>query len=240
MEILVVTRFSFHGQSGWKSEFSTDPEKLFERERLEARLLLMRVINLSSLKAQTNQNFHHYILTSADLPEWALNGLTEACIATYGSPDRFSIRAEPFGKARARLARFLVERYGAEPVAQVVLDDDDGLSAAFMADLAERLTRIEGDVAKGERTLPYFISYPNGLGVTFDETGVALYRHRYEFINLGLTMISRPREKNVFSIDHQSTPKRFGCEVVETELMFLRSVHGFNDSRVGVTRRWVR
>lgn len=240
LEILVCTRFSFRGLSGWQSDFAADPEKLFAQDRLEARLRLLRAINLPSLVAQDHQAFHHYLLTSADLPGWALEALTAACLAAYGSADRFSIRAEPWGNARRHLRVFMADRYGMQPVAQVVLDDDDGLGAGFMADLASRLARVEGEVAAGTRTLPYFISYPYGLALTFGEEGIALYRHSYEFINLGLTMIGTPGDKNIFSIDHLSAPKRFGVELVDRKLMFLRSVHGLNDSRVGVTHRWVR
>jgi hypothetical protein len=240
LEILVCTRFSFRGLSGWQSDFAADPEKLFARERLEARLLLLRAITLPSLATQDTQSFHHYLLTSSDLPDWALEALNAACLAAYGTADRFSIRAEPWGNARRHLRAFMTDRYGTEPVAQVVLDDDDGLGAGFMADLAGRLARIEGEVATGTRTLPYFISYPYGLALNFGESGLELYRHSYEFINLGLTMIGTPEDKNIFSIDHLSAPKRFGVEIVDRKLMFLRSVHGFNDSRVEVTHRWIR
>ncbi len=122
-----------------------------------------------------------------------------------------------------------------------MLDDDDGLAPGFLADLAPRLDRIAAEVQAGGRPLPYFVSYPYGFALNLRaDAGPELYRHSYEFINLGLTMIARPEERNAFSIDHRNAPRRFGAEIVERPDMFVRCVHGFNDSRVDVTHRWVK
>lgn len=239
MEVVVCTRFSFLGRSGWKSDFAQDPQLLFERERLQARFRLFELINLPSLVSQSRQRFHHFILTSALLPDWAHERLQAACLAAYGDAGRFTLYARPEGPARRFLQEFLRARYGAGLVAQVVLDDDDGLAPVFMEDLAPRLDRIAGEVAAGTRPLPYFVSYPFGYALNLrGEQGAELYRHSYDFINLGLTMIARAEERNAFSIDHRNAPRRHGAEIVERRDMFVRSVHGFNDSRVEVTRRW--
>ncbi|WP_177172598.1 glycosyltransferase [Paracoccus alkenifer] len=38
--VVIVTRFSFFGKSGWKSDASRDRELLFQPQRLEQRLRL--------------------------------------------------------------------------------------------------------------------------------------------------------------------------------------------------------
>ena len=51
--IVIVTRFSFLGESGWKSDASRSAEMLFEADRLNRRLELFCTITLPSLAAQT-------------------------------------------------------------------------------------------------------------------------------------------------------------------------------------------
>ena len=70
-KILICTRFSFFGRSGWKSEFSADPEMLFEQGRLEQRFWLFENITLPSLVSQTDKDFHYFVLSSCLMPDWA-------------------------------------------------------------------------------------------------------------------------------------------------------------------------
>lgn len=127
--IVFVTRFSFFGKSSWKSEASRNREILFQPDRLKLRLKLLSAITLPSLAAQTSRDFHHFILTSRDLPEWAAVRLRAECARFHGDPSRYSIIAERPMPAPAALRQFLDARYGGHTVAQVALDDDDGLAA---------------------------------------------------------------------------------------------------------------
>lgn len=241
MDIVVCTRFSYFGRSGWQSDFSQDKALLFAPERLTARLETFQAITLPSLVAQTRQDFHHFVLTSDALPGWAMERLQGAMRAAYGDQSRYTIAAKPVAGAKKYLSEFLVRRFRTEIAAQVVLDDDDGLAAVFIEDLSPRLDAIATAEAAGRLTLPYFVSYPYGYALDMRGDGTAeLYRHSYEFINLGLTMVARPQDRNIFAVDHLSAPRRYGVELVERKQMFVRSMHGFNDSRVDVTHRWVR
>lgn len=241
VDIVVCTRFSYFGRSGWQSDFSQDKALLFAPERLTARLATFQSITLPSLVAQTRQAFHHFVLTSDALPDWAMERLQAALRGAYGDESRYTISAKPVAGAKKYLSEFLVRRFGTDIAAQVVLDDDDGLAAVFMEDLAPRLDAIAAAEAEGRLSLPYFVSYPYGYALDMRGDGTAeLYRHSYDFINLGLTMVARPQDRNIFAVDHLSAPRRYGVELVERKQMFVRSMHGFNDSRVDVTHRWVR
>lgn len=233
--LCIVTRFSFLGKSGWKSDFSQDAELLFERDRLNVRLNLLRRIHLASLASQTSKNFHLFVLTSADLPAWALTQLTHQCHEALGS-DAVSIVAAPPGPARKYLRKFVSRRYGARAHAQIVLDDDDGLASDFLASVNDELTNFPVDTE-----WPKFLTFPEGYGLEHRNDGPdLLFRHRYPFINLGLTMITTPQLKNILSIDHKGMPKRRGFRSCRTDVpMFVRSVHHLNDSRVEVGPNWV-
>jgi hypothetical protein len=242
--LIVVTRFSYLGRSGWKSDASRDAALLFEPGRLRLRIELFRTITLPSLAAQTDGDFAHVILTSAALPGWAMAELKEACATAHGSRGRFVILARRPGMSALMLRRHLQSIAPPEGlVAQAVLDDDDGLAVDFVASVRAELARLDvaGRVAAAER--PVFVSFPEGYGfeIGLDAEGrpvTGLYAHRYPFINLGLTLVGVPGAANVLGIQHRKTPLLHDPVVVGGRRMFLRSVHGMNDSRVARTGRW--
>lgn len=240
LPIVVVTRFSFLGQSGWKSEASRDGALLFEPARLEQRLQLFESVNLGSLVAQDMQGFHHYILTSDQLPAEARARLEAICLAAYGEPGRFTIDARPPGRARKYLRQFLTRFATGPALVQVVLDDDDGLAASYMSTLRQTLRDMQGDNPALLDDLPKYVSFPTGYALSLrgEGTDAALFLHHYPYINLGLAQIDTAGGKNILAIHHQDAPKRFGCRLVGGQPMFLRAVHDFNDSRVAPHRKW--
>lgn len=166
-EIIVVTRFSFFGVSGFKSPFSQDPKLLFARERLELRLSLLQALPLASLAGQTDKGFHLYVLTSSLMPKWALRQLSRLCREALPAGN-FTVSARPEGPAATYLRRFLVRRSGGNPAFQLVLDDDDGLSSDFI----ERVRREMGRLPPV--SLPFVAAqeHPNETGIETDaDTG---------------------------------------------------------------------
>lgn len=239
--IVIVTRFSFLGESGWKSDASRSAEMLFEADRLNRRLELFCTITLPSLAAQTDQGFHHFILTSKQLPDWAMEVLRTACMGIYGDESRFTILAGRPGPARRALRVFLERQFAKQIVVQVVLDDDDGLAAHFIADLRAELTLLDDQPPEDLHPLPYFISFANGYGLSLREGAaedVAVFRHRYPYINLGLTLIGTTSGKNILAIAHKKSHRRFGGKLIEGAPRFIRCIHEVNDSRVKLGRNW--
>lgn len=242
--LVVITRFSYLGKSGWKSDASKDAALLFDPDRLRLRLELFRTITLPSLVAQTDRDFSHLILTSAQLPSWAMDELSRACSAAYGKDRRFAILARRPGLLTVHLRRYLqsIVEPGAL-VAQAVLDDDDGLAVDFVANLRRSLAKLD---ATGRETGPEslaFVSFPEGYGFEIGMTGAGqatatVYAHRYPFINCGLTLVGLPGAANILGIQHRKTPLLHDPLIVRRKRMFLRSVHGMNDSRVARTDRW--
>ena len=242
--LIIVTRFSFLGRSGWKSEASRDAALLFDPERLRLRTELMRTITLPSLAGQTDRDFTHVILTSTQLPGWAMAELTEACATAYGADGRFVILARRPGFSTIHLRRYLQSIAPADGlVAQAVLDDDDGLAMDFVAELRRQLAALD---AAGRVVGPgslAFVSFPEGYGFEMGlgddgETTTGVYAHRYPFINCGLTLVGVPGAANILGIEHRKTPLLHDPVLARGKRMFLRSVHGLNDSRVARTDRW--
>lgn len=241
--IYVLTRFSYLGLSGWKSDASKDAELLFQPDRLRQRLALFKALTLPSLARQSDRGFRHVILTSDQLPGWAMAALHAACAEAYGGEAGYDILARPPGKAKAHLRYYLEKQEGADPVIQIVLDDDDALATDFIAKLRGAFPEVVAAQSLTLERLPFFLTYPVGYGLVLrPEAGapgeVALYRHKYPFINLGLTLIGTKSGKNIFAINHQDAPRRFGHRKMSRRPMFIRALHSFNDSRVTPTERW--
>jgi hypothetical protein len=242
--LVVITRFSYLGRSGWKSDASRDASLLFDPERLRLRIELFRTITLPSLVAQTDRDFSHVILTSTKLPGWAMAELKAACATAYGKDGRFVILARRPGFSTIQFRRFLQSIAPPDGlVAQAVLDDDDGLAVDFVAELRRELATLDAAGRVVEPESLTFVSFPEGygfeVGLTDDghpTTGV--YIHRYPFINCGLTLVGAPGAANILGIQHRKTPLLHDPVLARGKRMFLRSVHGMNDSRVARTDRW--
>jgi Putative rhamnosyl transferase len=242
--LVVVTRFSYLGRSGWKSDASRDAALLFAPERLRLRIELFRTITLPSLVAQADRDFTHVILTSAALPRWAMAELQEACDTAHGAGGRFVILARRPGMSALMLRRHLQSIASPDGlVAQAVLDDDDGLAVDFVTSVRAELAKLDAAGREAGADRPVFVSFPEGYGleIGLDAEGqpaTGLYAHRYPFINLGLTLVGVPGAANVLGIQHRKTPLLHDPVVVGGKRMFVRSVHGMNDSRVARTGRW--
>lgn len=236
-EIIVLTRFSYFGLSGWKSEFSRDPGDLFEKERLRLRLQLLRAFPLASLAAQTDQNFHLFVLCSRQMPDWALRELRRACRASLPA-GRYTIAPRGVGVAANFARRFLQERVKDGPGFQIVLDDDDALACDFLQRLRGQMARLTPPAPDEMR----FVSFGRGYALDLKDLLAAqlrVYRHKYPFINLGLAMVGPADGSNLLSIAHRKTPREHEHAVIGTgNCMFLRCVHGANDSRVAPRDRW--
>ncbi len=216
---------------------SKQKEILFSPNRLALRLAMLESLALPSLTAQSDQNFQLMILCSKDMPPAALQSLNEVCASALGA-SKFTLYRRPYGWAHRYLTKFLVQRYGLNPVIQTVLDDDDAFAKNLVAQIRQELRAMP---ERDDWNTPRFISFVDGFGLDISDVAqenFALYAHRYPFVNLGLTMVGQADGKNLFSIQHRKTPAQGDARMVKGSPMFVRTLHGANDSRVAVTTRW--
>ncbi len=236
-EVIVVTRFSFFGKSGWKSEFSRNPDSLFNEPRLMFRLELLSAFPLASLAAQADQNFHLFILTSNMLPRWAVKELRKRCLAALPA-EKFSICQRSEGVAAVYLRRFMQERCKNGLGIHMPLDDDDGLAVDFIQDLRTRMAALSPPLEDDYR----FVSFAKGYALDindFSQARLRLYKHNYPFINLGLAMFGPVDKQNMLSVSHRKFPRNYEHSLIgHGKVMYLRCVHTANDSRVEVKSAW--
>lgn len=151
-KIVGICRFSFLGRGDWigmRGSKAVDPALLekqakliYAPERLARRFAAFETMFLPWVRAQTDQDFELWLLTSPELPLQAMEHLQSLCeslpqVRILTSDERVtdSALAEPLAQA-AELA--------GGPVTQFRIDDDDALSRHYIARLRAYMRRLDG------------------------------------------------------------------------------------------------
>lgn len=167
--IVGICRFSFLGRSdiaAWRGGSaplaalrSTIAADLFARPRLERRLQSFRHLCLASIRAQSDQRFIFLVLTSPELPDWALRRLHELCAACENV--EMIVSDAPMADEALAVPLATIASGGGQLV-QFRLDDDDALNLHFIARLrahAARMADLPGFAVSFSRSLAVSI-YP--------------------------------------------------------------------------------
>ncbi len=240
MKLVFETRFSYIGHSGWKSEASKDPDLLFADDRMAYRFDLFSKITLPSLAEQTDEDFDLLILTSKFMPQKHKEELRRLCHRFLGE-DRVQILEFGAFKAGRLFRNHVRDTYAQHPwVAQVVLDDDDAVSADFVEVCKAEARKLAA--SEYEEDDSRFLSFARGFSLQV-ENGVLqnLSPKHSPYINLGLTLVAPPTtSKNPFLVSHLAVGERHPGYVVNTiRPFYLRTVHDFNDSRTPHKTAWI-
>ena len=232
LQVVFQTRYSFFGSSGWRSAASKDEAELFDPARLSRRFELFRKMNLASLRDQTDGDFRLVVLTSTRMPEDHLKLLTEACHDTLGAGKCHILPRAPGGAGqwlRQYMTRSLNDTSHA---AQVVLDDDDAVSADFVESVRREAEHAVRGLGAGRDCV--YLSYATGMtALHHPDGGIDLMDRVIPFTNLGLTLVApTTTRKNPFMLAHKKVARRHDVRVFyDQRPWYLRSVHDTNDSR---------
>lgn len=230
IEVVFQTRFSFYGQSGWKSKAAADPGLLFEPERLEGRLKYFETITLPSLVDQTDRDFRMMVLSSELMPEPFQARLRELLNDMLGA-DRVQLMFRPKGSAGQYLRDAVNESMADKIVAQTVLDDDDAVAKDFV-----EMLRYYGPLALADDHNPddyVFLSFPRGLTLGIEGGALSwLDRRHVPYTNLGLALVAPGNtRRNPFMTSHKRVGERHpSMMITHKRPYYLRAIHGLNDS----------
>ena len=168
VKILFETRFSFFGESGWRSRASRDPGRLFDPQRLNSRLALFEAITLPSLAGQSDPDFHMVVLSSDLMPPRFRKRLRTLCADMLGA-ERVDVLFQPFQKAGFAFRRYARRTFRNEDwLAQVVLDDDDALSNDFVTACKHEADHIAASPYDADKAT--FLSFASGYSVGMEGT----------------------------------------------------------------------
>lgn len=230
MHMIYEMRYSYFGRSGWKSAASTDKEQLFDEARLDTRHYFLEKIALRSLADQSDRDFGLIVLSSEDLPERHKARLQQVCGDMLGDRAHVIFRAPD--SAGACFQRYRKATFTADPwTAQIVLDDDDAVSADFTARLRAEALAAKQLRAPGEEYC--FLSHARGVTAVLRDGTMSL-RHRVNAAtNLGLACVAPTgSRRQPFGIAHKKILERRPVRVIYSRApAYIRAVHDSNDSR---------
>ncbi|MBC2836943.1 glycosyltransferase [Paragemmobacter straminiformis] len=227
-----LIRFSYPALSGFSVK-PDDPSRLqamlYDRPRLERRFALFEALCLPSLLAQSDPDFETLILVGTDLPDWARDRLLSG-IAPLGAR---LVALPPMHHYPAVQTAFasLADR-GHSHLTSFRLDDDDALDRDHIA----RLRRIAQGVAAFTAT-PFAVTQNRGLFVDLTGKEPQFVEATEKMpLSVGVALCAPAGYgDNIFRRNHRLLPQFFTTFSDATEMAYLRSIHGGNDSTAHTT-----
>jgi hypothetical protein len=227
-----LVRFSYPSIGGFRISSGRSPEELqhtlFERDRLESRFELFEKITLPTVLRQSDMGFSLGILVGDLLPDWArdrLDGLVEdhKCLHIVQQPMR------PHFRAIRDAYTDLPTDDGATHIASFRLDDDDGLHRDLIARVR---TLALGLHAMRDEDRPFVIGFNRGYFLRLDSPDEPLFEVTERTpLGIGLTLVAPVGEAtNIYRRNHRSVGAYYDVYTESSRPMFLRTVHGGNDS----------
>ena len=233
--IIGLVRFSYPARGGFAREFATDEEArafLFEEGRLGRRMALWEAMCLPGLAAQTDRGFTLLVLTGQSLPDWAkerlregLARLPDARLVAMGPKPHYAAIKAAFGEVAAE---------GETHRVTFRLDDDDALAKDYVETLRRRARRV-ARVGGWER--PVVLAFNRGLYVDTASRRIFDATERLP-LSVGTAMVAPSgHDDNVYARNHRLLPEFYDTWQEATTPMWIRTVHGDNDSEPTVVGR---
>ena len=233
--IVGLVRFSYPARGGFAREFGSDEEArafLFDPERLSRRLALWEAMCLPSLAGQTDRDFTLLVLIGQRLPGEVrerlaenLSQLADGRIVAMGPKAHYNALKAAFAE---------VEDRGESHRITFRLDDDDALALDYVAHLrraARRVLRVSG----WDR--PVVLGFNRGLYVDLNEGRMFDAAERTP-LSVGTAMAApADHPDNVYARNHRLLPEFYDTWQEATTPMWIRSIHGDNDSDPHVAGR---
>ncbi|WP_167767024.1 glycosyltransferase [Jannaschia formosa] len=238
--IVGVLRFSYPAKEGFavsRLDESALEAHLYDEARLALRFSYLETITLPSLAGQTDMDFRLVILAGTSLPMRHRKRLRDLEEASPWLQVVFLDRMGGLGAAKRAFRRGTAE--GATHVTGFRIDDDDAVSVDYIArtrDISDRL------IAAGLAEEPTALAFSRGVYWDLHDPAQPFHEFREpQPLGLACAMITTADLPIcVYRYNH----RRLGCYVPTFTVpgeapMFLRTLHGHNDSGRTIPRHAV-
>ncbi len=231
-QIVGVCRFSYPATNGFKLS-KNDPdvvvEALYDLDRMRRRFAYFESLTLPSLAAQTDDDFKLVVLIGDAMPlKWRRR--LKSLRAAYPFLELCAV--EPMGPLQATRRAF---RIGASQDIPFVtgfrLDDDDALARDYIERLRATSDQLI-DIGWATADVPVAIGFQSGVYWSLNQPGLPLFRHtEARPLGQGSAMITAyDMRHNIYRWNHTYLLARARCWTDPEPDMFLRTLHGGNDS----------
>jgi len=238
-QVIGVCRFSYLGKSGFRASSLEDgalAEMLNAPERLQRRFALFENLCLPSLAAQTDGDFKLMVLVSQALPPKARDRLDRLA-------DRYTFMQlcalPPLGPLQATRTAFQNGVKGnARYITGFRIDDDDAVAMDYIARtraIADKLLQI----GWADPETPAAICFHRGIYWDMNrDTGQFWDYAETKPLGLASAMITVPDSMaNIYRWNHRTLAANVRCWIDPSERMFVRTLHGNNDSDSSIPPR---
>jgi hypothetical protein len=227
-----MCRFSLLVTNGFQKpsqDFEERRRELYDPLRLTTRMAWFEHVFMPSIRAQSDPDFHLVIATGEDYPEpW--RGHLQQLVADVPQIELLFL---PPGRLREVSRKVMLDRIdkSADIVAQFRLDDDDAVATDYV-----RRVRSEFEaLAAPAFAFQPLVALDHCKGLALNGTGeeVSVHKVTASCWTPALTLFMPPdHEKSVFDYPHHLVYRHMTTLSLQDQIMFVRGVHGWNDSTV--------
>lgn len=235
MRVLGICRFSYPALGGFKRMHDTVQDReayLYAPERMELRFRHFETLTLASIAAQRDPDFTFLVLVGDSLPKPYLDRLRDIT----ASVPQVRIVSRPPMKHRLAMQLVLQEELADTETESIQfrLDDDDAVGIHFIRGL-RRTARRSRRMREGWRNMA--IEYRSGYSARLSADGISARAVQAPFWACGLAVLFQPGDpKTVMNYPHHKLHEVMPTLIDPSTPMFIRAVHGDNDSGASDTR----
>ena len=235
MRVLGICRFSYPALGGFKRMHDTVQDReayLYAPERMELRFRHFETLTLASIAAQRDPEFTFLVLVGDSLPKPYLERLRDIT----ASVPQVRIVSRPPMKHRLAMQLVLQEELADTETESIQfrLDDDDAVGIHFIRAL-RRTARRSRRMREGWRNMA--IEYRSGYSAHLSADGISARAVQAPFWACGLAVLFQPGDpKTVMNYPHHKLHEVMPTLIDPSTPMFIRAVHGDNDSGASDTR----
>ncbi|MEM7724387.1 MAG: glycosyltransferase [Pseudomonadota bacterium] len=232
-QIIGVCRFSYLGEGGFQAQsdgFERAAERLYAIPRMRRRFAFFENICLPSLAAQTDQNFRLVALIGDTMPfRWRKR--LKALMEPYPFLEVCTLEAAgPLNSTRRAFRRGWDQR--SRYVTGFRLDDDDAVANDYIERTRAAADQLL-DIGWADEDTPAAICFHRGIywDMTRPEEEQFWDFSEKEPLGLASAMITTPDGiANIYRWNHRRLASQVRCWTDPNDYMFVRTLHGHNDS----------
>ena len=235
MRVIGICRFSYPALGGFKRMHDSVSEReayLYDDARMALRFRHFETLTLPSLAAQKDTRFSFLVITGENMPDPWWSRLNDICATV---PQIKIVTKPPMRHRTAMQLAIKEELAGTEDISmQFRLDDDDAVGIHFIRGL-RRTARRSRRMREGWRNMA--IEYRSGYSARLSADGISARAVQAPFWACGLAVLFQPGDpKTVMNYPHHKLHEVMPTLIDPSTPMFIRAVHGDNDSGASDSR----
>lgn len=237
VQVLGLCRFSYPSAPGAFSrveggDLAAIRAQLYAPERLALRLHLLEHLMLPGLRAQTDSDFTLLLMMGDDLP----GPVRDRVLRLIADLPQIKPVFWPEGQPHREAVREVMLAHrdpDARLIAEFRLDDDDAIAVDFVAE-TRRLQQAMRGLFRRQRAVA--LDFNKGIALHLGQGPARPEAVSARYWTPALVLFLKPNNaRSLLDYPHMRLWRRLPTVTIPDQFMFIRGIHGDNDSNVGNT-----